>query len=433
VHFDINKTVIPCDSIQLKGLEESIREGVSELFWGTLTQIGDGVQWEWNQSKPSSAAPVMDSSAADLAQNSQDSSQADATLTNYAQYCKLVIKTKAEMKAAARNFELVAGRPVKEEMESLVQLAMSRMQLEPDLCNTKEAEAAGLPGPTLQIFPALFHLAAALQRAEWPFAILFRSFGADHDSIRQEWNAFCELKHPIFSNLIRDLGPMDGSVPGIPDRRLQRMHTLYRDVEGPVLVLDTVTNGPARATWDTWAKEKPRPQTDTRNGREFIKRELRAATVDGYTGIRHFMEQHLREEGTAAIKDDWAWWFYNGQTAAAGKLLTLIGGDTPTQQLFFDDNIEDDDARIVDCRGADGASLPAAVSVAKICQRVNPVEVALDSNYFLRKLLARRWNAMPQVTGRTSWRSRWCQPPKPSPWRGRQRSRSVQPGSEREE
>eukprot|EP00913_Durusdinium_trenchii_P001400 g1295.t1 len=38
IHLDINKTVIQSDSIQMKSIEEGIREGIAELFWGTLRQ-----------------------------------------------------------------------------------------------------------------------------------------------------------------------------------------------------------------------------------------------------------------------------------------------------------------------------------------------------------------------------------------------------------
>ena len=42
----------------------------------------------------------------------------------------------------------------------------------------------------------------------------------DHEKIKEEWNAFCEMRHPVFSKLLNGIGPLDGSVPGVPDRRL---------------------------------------------------------------------------------------------------------------------------------------------------------------------------------------------------------------------
>merc|ERR1719356_1035911 len=130
------------------------------------------------------------------------------------------------------------------------------------------------------MLPSVFHLVAKLQRKYYKFGLLFRSFGTDHEKIKNEWNAFCELKHPVFSKLIEDLGPLDGSLKGLPDRRIKSMHTLYRDAQGPLLILETITNGPKEATWDAWAKGKPKPTEDTRGGREFAKG-LGATLVDG--------------------------------------------------------------------------------------------------------------------------------------------------------
>jgi len=92
---------------------------------------------------------------------------------------------------------------------------------------------------------------AEKRRAKFLIRLTKESFGSlkDHEKVQAEWNAFCELRHPIFSRLIEDIGPMDGSVPGVPDRRIHALHPLYRDAAGPVLVLDTLTNGPADATW----------------------------------------------------------------------------------------------------------------------------------------------------------------------------------------
>eukprot|EP00449_Zooxanthella_nutricula_P043047 CAMPEP_0198597156 /NCGR_PEP_ID=MMETSP1462-20131121/144086_1 /TAXON_ID=1333877 /ORGANISM="Brandtodinium nutriculum, Strain RCC3387" /LENGTH=129 /DNA_ID=CAMNT_0044328813 /DNA_START=14 /DNA_END=400 /DNA_ORIENTATION=+ len=126
------------------------------------------------------------------------------------------------------------------------------------------------------MFPAVFHLIAALQRSKRTFGVLFRSFGSDHESIQKEWNAFCTMQHPLFSRLLQGIGPMDGSVPGVPDRRIHAMHTLYRDALGDILLINQNTNGPLEKTWDSWAKQQPRADGDTRNGREWISKAIKS-------------------------------------------------------------------------------------------------------------------------------------------------------------
>ncbi|CAJ1456518.1 unnamed protein product [Effrenium voratum] len=226
-----------------------------------------------------------------------------------------------------------------------------------------------------------------LQRQRRPFAILFRSFGADHEKIQREWNAFCEMRHPIFSRLIEDIGPMDGSTPGVPDRRIHSIHTLYRDASGPMVLLDTFTNGPEDSPWDSWVRTKPKPTADTRNGKSWTKQVLKSKVVEGFTAFRKFCADHLAKQATAAIKDDWAWWQFHNEQAHGGKLMTLLRRKD-NAQVFFDDNIEPFDARIVDCRDDYGNTVPDSVALDKYLVKVNPVEAMLDDNYFLRKLLA---------------------------------------------
>merc|ERR1719272_689668 len=116
------------------------------------------------------------------------------------------------------------------------------MQLEPGVCDADVAQDLGMHDSLIHLFPALFSLVAKLQRSKRPFAILFRSFGSDHKKVETEWNAFCEMRHPFFSRLLKDIGPLDGSVAGVPDRRCKTCHTFYRDAEGVLLALDSNTN-----------------------------------------------------------------------------------------------------------------------------------------------------------------------------------------------
>ena len=38
------------------------------------------------------------------------------------------------------------------------------------------------------------------------------------------------------------------------------------DASGPMVLLDTFTNGPEDSPWDSWVRTKPKPTADTRNG-----------------------------------------------------------------------------------------------------------------------------------------------------------------------
>eukprot|EP00812_Abedinium_dasypus_P008691 NODE_2433_length_935_cov_324.395455.p1 GENE.NODE_2433_length_935_cov_324.395455~~NODE_2433_length_935_cov_324.395455.p1 ORF type:complete len:263 (-),score=86.49 NODE_2433_length_935_cov_324.395455:64-852(-) len=188
------------------------------------------------------------------------------------------------------------------------------------------------------------------------------------------------MKHPIFSDMLKDIGPMNGTVKGVPDRRIHEINTLYRDAQGPLLLLKVCTNGPVECSWDSWAKQKPKADADTRAGRGFIKAE-RYKVIEGMANLRTWMMEHVTAQKTSAIKDDWAWWTWHGEKAHAGKLMTIMGDDHP--QLFFDDNVDHNDARIVDCRDLNGQMMPFSEAGNKLIVKVNPIEALMNTDYFL--------------------------------------------------
>eukprot|EP00930_Biecheleria_cincta_P055421 TRINITY_DN41740_c0_g1_i1.p1 TRINITY_DN41740_c0_g1~~TRINITY_DN41740_c0_g1_i1.p1 ORF type:complete len:1506 (-),score=256.24 TRINITY_DN41740_c0_g1_i1:248-4735(-) len=378
LHFDVNKTVMLTDTVSLKSAEEGIRESISELFWGLCKDKGGNPVWTWTKTKPSCYPP----------EGFGDCVFDDSQLINYVEFCKKAMKDKSSRKAATKTWGLVTDQATRARMEKLFKSSVKRLQLWSEVRYTKEANDAGLPGTTLQMFPAIFAVVAFLQRSKRKFSILFRSFGEDHKNIQKEWNAFCEMRHPIFSHLLEGIGPLDGSVPGVPDRRIScdGLHTLYRDADGPVLILNTFTNGPpGSSSWDAWAKTKPKAKQDLRGGREFIKN-LKTEYVDGMRNFRNWIHKHTLAERTGAIKDDWAWWHWSGERTEAGKLLTVTEGQDKIKQIFFDDNIEYHDARIVDCRYTNNDCLPLKVAQEKVIVKVNPVEVLNDEDFFIKTI-----------------------------------------------
>jgi len=369
IHFDINKTTIHSDKIQDKAIEQGIREGIADLFWGYVSKEGDKLTWEWMKNKPCCNPP-----------------SSPRKVLSYSDFCKEAVPDKKARKDAISMFTLV-DEETRQDMEKLVKVTLKRMQLPHEVRQTHAAEQAGLNGGTVLMCPSVFHFIAALQRSKRKFAVLFRSFGTDHETIMKEWNAFCEMRHPLYSNLLQGIGALDGSVPGIPDRRIHRLHTMYRDSQGPVLILNILTNGARDNTWDSWAKANPKPKTDTRNGRDFLHQVLQASTIEGLANVEQWMRTHLQAQRTSGIKDDWAWWRWHDEQAVAGKLLTVFSGtEDEMKQMFFDDNIGFTDARIVDVRDVNGAQVAFAQAVNKVISKVNPVEALLDDEYFLRKL-----------------------------------------------
>lgn len=104
LHFDVNKTVIQSDSVQMKGVDEGIREGIAELFWGVVNKRAGNETWEWIKAEPSCTPPMDDILAV------------GNTPCNYTTWCKRCKgKDKRAVKEAVRSFSLVAGQPVETE------------------------------------------------------------------------------------------------------------------------------------------------------------------------------------------------------------------------------------------------------------------------------------------------------------------------------
>eukprot|EP00439_Symbiodinium_sp_Y106_P015535 s822_g2.t1 len=165
LHLDINKTVIQSDSIQMKSIEEA----------ASATENGQ-LQWSWCKNRPTCTPP-----------EATDREDDDNELHTYASFCKKVGGEKEQQKISIRSFRLVQDEEVKAEMNKVLDLALKKLQLPSEVRYTDKAEAVGLKGSTIMMFPAVFHLVATLQRAKRKFAILFRSFGADHQNIKQDW------------------------------------------------------------------------------------------------------------------------------------------------------------------------------------------------------------------------------------------------------
>ena len=53
--------------------------------------------------------------------------------------------------------------------------------------------------------------------------------------VNNDWDHKIPAAAPLLHSFVpQGIGPMDGSVSRIPDRRIDAMHTLYRDAQAPL-------------------------------------------------------------------------------------------------------------------------------------------------------------------------------------------------------
>ncbi len=77
-------------------------------------------------------------------------------------------------------------------------------------------------GQSNSIVPSFFRLVSLLHQKGADFKVVFRTFGVDIPRVSEEFNAFCEGRHPHCSRFSEtgSFVHMDGS-NGLPDRRLR--------------------------------------------------------------------------------------------------------------------------------------------------------------------------------------------------------------------
>eukprot|EP00913_Durusdinium_trenchii_P027457 g25752.t1 len=94
---------------------------------------------------------------------------------------------------------------------------------------------------------------------------------------------------------------------------------------------------------------------------------------EAYSGLMH---QVLETANTAAIVDDLAFWDAHERDFTAGKMLLIDRAETKVQHIFFDGNIEKDDANCVDVRDAESSNI--------YLHRVDFFQAVTDIDYFVK-------------------------------------------------
>ena len=193
---------------------------------------------------------------------------------------------------------------------------------------------------------------------------------------------YCEARHPAFPSVT----PLDGSVPGRPDLRLDTEHTgrIIRhagqhgsDLMALAMTTHSIPGLPAAV--------------DIVRGPMNV-----AAAIEARLGIRVTSEKAAEAASIArsdpvhpilALRDDYLFWHTHGEQAEAGKLLLVDPDDVAVHPVFFDDNVGEHDACIVDVRHAvTGEPIPFSETKDVFVVRANVAEAVRDPQYFVKQI-----------------------------------------------
>ncbi len=123
--------------------------------------------------------------------------------------------------------------------------------------------AAGLAGrERVVLLPAFLHFLLRLAASYPPgrFAVQFRTFGDDLPRVAREFNALCRGQHPLFPGQRFGGGGGDGGGAGAIEHSLyldgdaECFGCMYRDADGPALILGTFDPPASRAELASYRK-----------------------------------------------------------------------------------------------------------------------------------------------------------------------------------
>ncbi|EGZ11483.1 hypothetical protein PHYSODRAFT_516262 [Phytophthora sojae] len=389
LYFDVNKTVIMHDPVQGKTLLHILNDLLTERALGRVVDAPDGdTKWVWDGEK--------------ALQTATETRAGTDGLVSYGSFLRAkfplsgdpqVAKHNKRMRKVLRQDFTAKGNPgeglASEHGELLQHLLL------PDTAATEvQLGQVGLQeSPYCFIVPAFFRLMEYLQTNDVKFNLIFRTYGNDLHRVAQEFNCFCEGRHPCFP-LEK---AMDGSDEGI-DRRIH----LHQESDGEMPRFGTFLRAESTTALVMGTFKQPKTADDVDPLAFYAPHGEEVQIVQGLSEIHNLLARRWRDsQATLALRDFYPHWFRNKEDATAGKLLVLdpTDDDEGVHAMFFDDNILAHDAHIVDARFAhNDLALSFDTTKELYLLRVEPLDVIQSDTYFIRRFETsmKRWRRKQQ-------------------------------------
>lgn len=480
VHMDINRTIIHVDPAGGKSFEDVLNSNAARMVVGITRRLGGGgPATAAAAAGEGDAAATLDASSATagtadgprlafeplgllpdlprdatLARAAAQAARDGHTVMTYDDFVEEAIgnppnlaalgsnaarreamKGVSNQRRALRHSFTYPGQPGAP-WAALVEQQRVALTRPPKNNNTNSSSSSGEAANTPErwhITPSFFAFVNDLSLLDWPFTLIFRTFGSDLPEVLAEWTTFVRGAHdipakgPILAKMAADAG--DHAVP---------VGAIYRDRQG------------LSFCWGaTAAPPPPAPSHEHLLGRDYL------ATLPSHCNARNVSYGELYAELTQAAHgavvgavDYYPYWSQHGEHRSAGKvfpvlrrsstaaaassttaaavlqsLLTTPDDDDPSMlpleqftasssqraeqaahseqfaalqalppfQVFFDDNIRTDGGpkSIVDVRDAT-TGLPGTIQDEGVyCCQVEPFDAITDLAYFSKELATR--------------------------------------------
>ena len=344
LHFDVNKTLNFVDPVKGETLEQAVTRMLCDATWGHVTESGD---WQWDEQAPTAQRPT-----------------GVAVCVSYTEFLQRHRQLSRTNEIEAQTQFLAAGHPGhKEPVIKAFDTFIEKLSL--DAATIMDARNVGL-GDLLRrsyfLLPAFFRLLEHLRDTGREFSLVFRTFGVDLPSVKREFNVLCRGRHPLsdFSMPTKRLDPV-------------RMVSLWRRDEAPHVALVPGYG------WDS--DDELKAETELTD--------IPVPVLLGDANVRSFFNDVAAAGRTLGVRDMHDHWKTKGKQSIAGKLCYVDRSARRHLTVFFDDNVKEEDAYIVDLRDEEtGDPLPFKEATGTFLVRVVPFEMLLDDNYYIKALKA---------------------------------------------
>eukprot|EP00931_Biecheleriopsis_adriatica_P073308 TRINITY_DN47619_c0_g1_i1.p1 TRINITY_DN47619_c0_g1~~TRINITY_DN47619_c0_g1_i1.p1 ORF type:complete len:460 (+),score=76.33 TRINITY_DN47619_c0_g1_i1:37-1416(+) len=375
--FDINKTIVMEDSSGRKSERELCNEAIADACWGRVQND----RWTWcglplSLQQPDATGNDLMTYSAWITQKHSDT-LASASVDREAARAASAI-AKQERDRLRGSFAEAYGEAPPEIAAHLGPL-LERLVIPESLRNNKEVmRAAGLEGrKTWFLLPSFLQGIRNLLESDHlgrvDVSLHFRTFGKDHAAVAREFNAFLRGEHPLhpgFNSCAKGGSDIDRKVYLEGDS----FGAYYRDTRGVILAmggsgLDELPSVPNR----TEALD--------------LAHRAGASVAEGVADIHDLLRERSSKGQTLCLRDHWRYWRDCGESAEAGKLVTVATNDGD-HVVFIDDNARDPDGHIVDVRRAPCGSRipwPSSLSGGNVF-RAWPYASLMDEDYFTKLL-----------------------------------------------
>lgn len=384
LNFDINKTIILGDKSKNLEIESGVKSCIVDYAWG----IYDKSLQKWT-----------------LTENYLSHKKPKPDLVNYYFYMKALhpLKTEEEIpnreERYLKNEEinkikdnlflefLDKGKPG-EKLYNIYLNILKKLKIPED--TMKEINKINSKYPIffrnlfkngyIYIFHSLFRVMLELQKKNRIFTIIFRTFGHDYDDVIKEFNSFCEGGHPVFSGKNEKYPKVffDGN-NGSKDYRIKdnNIGVIYRfdeSINNIIFVLGTLERKNFKNIDELFYYY------------DELLDQRKIKIIRGGKKIFDFIINNSKTGNinSFCINDHYKIWFKNDKNSIYGKPMLIDPENKNTKIFFFDDNIENNDKSIVDCRNVHtGCVIDSKEIKDKYLIFTDTLKAAQDEYYFL--------------------------------------------------